>query len=71
MLPKVENPIPETIGLGMIFSVAGAFGVFGLVLASTLRLPDAQRDAWSRRGMAAGFAVGSALYLAALLAQIL
>jgi hypothetical protein len=71
VLPKVEDPIPNTIGLGSIFTVAGAGGVLLLVLASMLGLPDARRDAWGRRGMTAGFAIGSAIYLLALLVQVL
>lgn len=71
MLPRVEDPVPETIGLGTIFSVAGAGGVLLLVLAAMLGLPDRRRDAWGRRGMTVGFIVGLAVYLIALLVQLL
>jgi hypothetical protein len=71
VLPKVENPIPDTIGLGAIFSLAGAGGVLSLVIATLLGFPDRQRDAWSRWGMALGFAIGSGVYLISLLAQVL
>lgn len=69
-LPRVEDPIPDTIGLGAIFSAAGAGGVLLLVLASLVGLPDTQRDAWGRKGMVGGFLVGSLLYVVALAAQL-
>jgi len=69
-LPRVEDPIPDAIGLGTIFSAAGAGGVLLLVLASLVGLPDRQRDAWGRKGMVGGFLVGSLLYLVALVAQL-
>lgn len=71
MLPKVESPIPDTIGLGTIFSFAGAGGVLSLALATMLGFPDKRRDSWGRGGMVAGFVLGSAVYLVALLGQIL
>lgn len=39
ILPRVENPIPDTIGVGFIFSTAGAGGVVMLVLGSSLGFP--------------------------------
>jgi hypothetical protein len=69
-LPRVEDPIPDTIGLGAIFSAAGAGGILLLVLASLVGLPDTQRDAWGRKGMVGGFLVGSLLYVVALAAQL-
>jgi hypothetical protein len=69
-LPRVEDPIPDTIGLGAIFSAAGVGGVLLLVLASLVGLPDTQRDAWGRKGMVGGFLVGSLLYVIALAAQL-
>jgi len=71
LLPQVEDPIPSTIGLGAIFSAAGAGGILLFVLASFVGLPDAQRDAWGRRGMVGGFVVGSLLYMVALATQLL
>lgn len=61
MLPKVEKPIPETIGLGTIIALGAAMGMASLAVAVMLRLPDAQRDAWSRIGVAAGFVLGLAV----------
>lgn len=69
-LPRVEDPIPDTIGLGAIFSAAGAGGILLLVLASLVGLPDTQRDTWGRKGMVGGFLVGSLLYVVALAAQL-
>jgi len=71
VLPNVENPIPDTIGLGSIFSAAGAGGVLLLVLATVLELPDTRRDAWGRLGIALGFIFGSTIYLVALVDQLL
>ena len=69
-LPRVEDPIPDTIGLGAIFSAAGAGGILLLALASLVGLPDTQRDAWGRKGMVGGLLVGSLLYVVALAAQL-
>jgi hypothetical protein len=70
-LPRVEDPIPDTIGVGTIFSAAGAGGVIGLVLGSLLGLSDIQLDAWARRGVGLGFAVGVLVYAVALAGQVL
>jgi hypothetical protein len=70
-LPRVEDPIPDTIGLGAVFSAAGTGGVLLLVLASLIGLPDTQRDAWGRKGMVGGFLVGLFLYVVALAVQLL
>lgn len=71
MLPEVENPIPKTIGLSFIFGAAGAGGVLALVLAISSGAFGERRDEWTRRGTACGFAIGLAVYLAALYAQLL
>lgn len=70
-LPRVEDPMPDTIGLGAIFSMAGAGGVLLLVLATCVGLSDSRRDAWGRRGVVGGFAVGLSLYTIALVGQLL
>jgi len=51
LLPRVEDPLPDTIGVGIIFSIAGAGGVVMLVLGSMLGLSAAELDAWARRGV--------------------
>ena len=70
MLPSVENPLPETIGVGTIFSVAGACGTFALFLATMLNYPAPQRDAWHRVGTSSGFVLGTIIYFTALLIQL-
>jgi hypothetical protein len=70
-LPRVEDPIPDTIGVGIIFSTAGAGGVIGLAAASMLGFSDAQLDAWARRGVSLGFAAGALFYVSALFGQVL
>lgn len=71
LFPRVEDPFPETIGLGTIFSTAGAGGVLLLVLASVLNRPEEERDAWVRHGVTFGFVAGTLFYVAALLNQLL
>jgi hypothetical protein len=71
VLPEVENPIPETIGLDTIIAIGAAAGMVCLVFAIALRLPDRRTDAVSKLGVAAGFALGSLFYLAALVVQLL
>ncbi len=71
LLPRVEDPIPDTIGVDFIFSVAGAGGVVMLVIGTMLRLSAAELDAWARRGVSIGFAVGTFFYAAALVGQVL
>jgi hypothetical protein len=58
------------IGLDTIIAVGAAMGMAALVLAIALRLSDAQRDAWSRFGVATGFLLGG-FYLTALAVQLL
>jgi hypothetical protein len=71
LLPRVEDPIPNTIGVGIIFSMAGAGGVVMLVLGSMLGMSAAELDAWARRGVSMGFVAGALFYAAALIGQIL
>jgi hypothetical protein len=71
LLPRVEDPIPDTIGVGIIFGTAGAGGVVMLVLGSMLGRSAEDLDAWARRGVSAGFAIGALFYIAALVGQVL
>jgi hypothetical protein len=71
LLPRVEDPIPDTIGVGIIFSMAGAGGVVMLVLGSMLEMSAADLDAWARRGVYMGFIAGALFYAAALIGQLL
>jgi hypothetical protein len=70
-LPKVEDPIPDTIGVGLIFSAAGAGGVIGLVAGSLIGLTENELDTWTRRGVSLGFAAGVLIYLVALMGEVL
>ena len=71
-LPRVENPIPETIGLETVFAFAGAGGVFGTILGSIDRLRTRQRSRewWTRVGLQFGFFFGALLYIAAVIGQL-
>jgi hypothetical protein len=71
LLPRVEDPLPDTIGVGIIFNTAGAGGVVMLVLGSMLGVSTAELDAWARRGVSSGFAVGALFYATALVGQVL
>jgi hypothetical protein len=71
LLPRVEDPIPETIGVSAIFSAAGAGGVLALAAGSMLGLPEGQQDALARRGVNLGFAGGVLFYVVALVGQVL
>jgi hypothetical protein len=71
LLPRVEDPIPDMIGVGFIFSMAGAGGVVMLVFGSLLGLSATELDTWTRRGVSMGFVAGALFYAAALLGQVL
>jgi hypothetical protein len=71
VLPRVEDPFPDTIGVGVIFSIAGAGGVVGFVAGSMLGASDVEPDLWTRRGVSFGFTVGTIFYAAALVVQVL
>lgn len=71
MLPKVESPNPETIGLTTIVGVGTTLGMTFFVVATILRLPDAKREKWGKTGVFIGFGLGVAFYLVALVIQLL
>jgi hypothetical protein len=71
VFPSVENPIPETIGLGTIVSLAGSFATIGFLLATALRRSDAERNEWSGYGVVVGFCLGAITYLVALVIELL
>lgn len=66
--PRVEDPWPESIGLGFPFTLAGAGGI----LASTIcaNVPEGQRDRAIRWGGLAGFYFGVGIYFISLLIQV-
>lgn len=66
--PRIEDPWPETIGLGLPFTVAGAGGVLaGVLFANSL---PARRDKWILRLGLWGFRLGAAFYLLSLAVQV-
>lgn len=68
LLPQVESPIPERIGLGLPVTFAGVGGMLlGFVHVSS---PPDVRDRWIRCGGLIGFLLGVVLYLALLVAQL-
>lgn len=71
LLPRVEDPIPDTIGIGVLFSAAGAGGVIAVVAGSILGVSETRQNRWARRGVSVGFAVGAAIYAIALIGQLL
>lgn len=68
VLPRVEDPWPDTIGLGLPVMTATA----GTVLAGVAftKATQERRDGALRWGLFLGFLVGAVLYLVALLAQV-
>jgi hypothetical protein len=68
-LPEVENPIPEKIGLGDIFALAGAVGLLGGILR--FGSPPSEWERAVRRGGLAGFCIGVVVYCVLLLVQVL
>lgn len=68
-LPRVEDPWPESIGLGFPFSLAGVGGVLGNVLWA--RHPGAEQQRMTSVGGLWGFRIGALSYLALSVNQIL
>jgi len=68
VFPRVEDPWPDRIGLGLPFALAGAFGVLASVVYADAA--PARRDRAIRHGGLAGFWFGTGLYALSLLAQI-
>jgi hypothetical protein len=66
--PRVENPLPESIGWTFPISLAGAFGVLAGVIRS--KAPTLVRDRSIRLGGYWGFWVGVVLYGLALAFQV-
>ena len=68
-LPRVEDPLPDSIGLGFPFSMAGVGGVLGNVL--WVRQPLSERNRATSVGGLWGFWVGVVFYLALFVNQLL
>jgi hypothetical protein len=71
VLPRIENPIPETIGLDFGFSLGGAASMLLLVVTTVLGFSEERRNIWSMRGMVGGYFLGMGVYLVALLGEVL
>jgi hypothetical protein len=68
ILPRVENPLPESIGLGFPFALAGAAGVLaGMFYADA---SPAERDHAVRQTALAFFRIGVVIYLLSLVVQV-
>ena len=66
--PQVEDPLPDTIGLGFPFAAAGIGGVIAGVART--QAPPAKREQAINKGGLIGFFAGAAFYLVALVVQI-
>lgn len=60
VLPRVESPWPESIGLDFPFAAGGAGGFLAGALVD---VTDERRDRWIHRGGLWGFRGGALLYL--------
>ena len=68
VFPRVEDPLPKSIGLGFPFALAGAGGVFAGVLYADAS-PVTRNRAIGRGGQI-GFWLGMAAYFVSLAAQV-
>lgn len=69
LLPRVEDPWPDTIGLEFPFALAGVVGVLaGFVRAEA---SNADRDRAIRQGGLHGFRAGALFYALSLFNQVL
>lgn len=68
IFPRVEDPWPESIGIGFPFTVAGAFGVLANVIFS--EAPQQQRERAIRLGGVYGFQFGAVIYVLSLIVQV-
>jgi hypothetical protein len=71
ILPRVEDPIPDTIGVGALFTAAGAGGVIAVVAGSVFGASEKQQNWLARVGVSIGFVVGVAVYAISLVGQLL
>jgi hypothetical protein len=67
-LLEVENPVPEKIGLGDVFTVAGAGGVLGGMVGVCCS-PENKERAVSV-GSVIGLCIGAGIYAVALVIQV-
>jgi hypothetical protein len=68
VLPEVEDPWPDRIGIGFLFEAAGAGGA--LMGFAQAHAPEAQRNRAIQCGALWGFRLGAFLYIVSLFAQV-
>jgi len=68
ILPRVEDPIPDRIGIGTVFACVGFGGAIAGVAYSAAS--NAERDRAIRLGGLLGFLGGAGLYLVSLMVQV-
>jgi hypothetical protein len=68
IIPRVENPLPDTIGLELPFATAAAGGVLATVLFANA--PQSRRDWQVRRLGLLGFYLGVVVYVITLAVQV-
>jgi hypothetical protein len=68
ILPRVEDPWPDAIGLELPFVLAGAFGVIARVIHA--EAPERRRDKAIGKAGVGGFWCGALLYLISLVVQV-
>jgi hypothetical protein len=67
-LPRVDDPWPDSIGLGFPFAIGGAAGVLASLVAADTS--QAERDRAIRLGNLWGFRLGAGFYLLSLIFQV-
>ncbi len=68
LLPRVEDPWPDSIGLGFPFAMAGAGGILAAVMYG--ESSPQRRDRAVHSGGIWGFRLGALFYFASLLLQV-
>jgi hypothetical protein len=68
-LPEVEDPIPERIGLGHVFALAGAVGLLGGLWR--FGAPPAERERAISWGGLIGFCLGVGIYCVLLVVEVI
>lgn len=68
ILPRVEDPIPDRIGLGTLLAWAGFGGAIAGIAYSAAS--NTRKDEAIKWGGVLGFAAGASLYLVSLIVQV-
>jgi hypothetical protein len=67
IVPRVEDPLPDEIGLSVVLILAGTGGILGVLFTASTQ---ERREQAANRGGAIGFGIGLAIYLLALVVQV-